>query len=250
MHRIVVAVLGATALGSAVANAADMPLKAPPLPVRYNWTGCYIGGHIGADWARTEWTNTKNTTNFGDLDPGEGFTHTDGSFIGGGQLGCNYQTGPWVFGIEGTFAGSTIKNDITNTVFNAAGPPNDVFTIEVQSVATVTGRLGYAWDNWLLYAKGGYAGADIKLSVSNPHDGHDMVGPSGSGSETNWHNGWTAGVGVEYGLTPNWILGVEYDYMGLETRSHEIGGGAGLYTFDVKPQIQQVVARVSYKFWP
>jgi outer membrane immunogenic protein len=245
MRRFVVALLGAAALSGA-ALAADMPVKAPariiPLPVPvYNWTGCYIGGHAGGGWGRIEWTNTANSTTFGDLSPGNGFTQTKSGFIGGGQSGCNYQINQWVFGIEGTFAGTSIKGDVANTTFGAG---DDLFSTKINSIATVVGRIGYAFNNWLPYIKGGYAGADVKFSVS------DSVGPfTGSGSETKWLSGWTFGGGLEYGLTPNWILGVEYDYIGLQTKSYNVSGtSAGVYSFDVKPSIQQVVARVSYKF--
>jgi outer membrane immunogenic protein len=239
MHRILVAVLGVTAVGVAAASAADLPLKAPPAPFvpRFSWTGCYIGGHVGAGLARTDWTNTFNGTATGDLLPGDSFSESDTGFVGGGQLGCNYQIDQWVLGLEGTFAGSTIQHDFANNIFGGA---DDIFSAEINSIATVTGRLGYALDTWLLYIKGGYAGADVDFSFSDP---------SVSGGESNWHNGWTVGGGVEYALTPNWILGLEYNYINLETKSHELGAGLGGYTFDVDPRIQEVLARVSYKFW-
>jgi outer membrane immunogenic protein len=244
MYRFVVALLGVTALSATAANAADLGLKVPlrtaPLAVGYNWTGCYLGGHAGGGWSVTDWTNVANTTAFGDLAPGQGFQKTDGGFVGGGQIGCNYQVNRWVLGIEGTFAGSTFKGDVANTVFGGA---DDVFTTKVESIATVTGRVGYAWNNWLLYAKGGYAGGEVRFSVS------DTVGVTGSGSGSSWQNGWTVGGGLEYGLTPNWILGVEYDYVDLLTKNYNVAGAsAGVYTFDVHPQIHEILARLSYKF--
>lgn len=243
MRRVVIALLGATAL-SVAANAADLPVRAPfaPVPVAapFTWTGCYLGGHIGAGWAFTKWANTANTVAFGDLTPGQGYSQTDSGFIGGGQLGCNYQAAEWVFGVEGTFAGSTIKGNVNNTLFGAA---DDVFTTKVNSIATATGRLGYAWNNWLFYAKGGYAGGQVKFSVS------DTVAPAGSGSSTHWQNGWTVGGGIEYALTPNWIVGLEYDYVDLLTKNYNVAGtAAGVYTFDVHPRVHEALARLSYKF--
>jgi outer membrane immunogenic protein len=243
MRRFVVALLGVTAL-SVAANAADLPVRAPfyPAPVAapFTWTGCYLGGHVGAGWAYTNWTNTADTTAFGDLLPGQGYSQTDAGFVGGGQIGCNYQAGEWVYGIEGTFAGTTIKGDVANTVFGAA---DDVFTTKINSIATATGRLGYAWNNWLFYGKAGYAGGDVKFSVA------DTVGIIGSGSDSHWHNGWTVGGGVEYALTPNWIVGVEYDYVDLLTKTYNVAGASpGVYNFDVHPQIHEVLARISYKF--
>jgi len=244
MRHLVTAVLAATVLGGGAVQAADLPIKAPVYraPVMYNWSGCYIGGHAGAGWARTEWTNTADTTAFGDLVPGEGFTQTRSGFIGGGQIGCNYQINQWVLGIEGTFSGASIKGSLTNTVFGAG--LDDVFETRVNSILTVTGRIGYAFNNWLPYIKGGYAGANNKLSVS------DTAGMNqGAGSESKWHNGWTIGGGLEYGLTPNWIVGLEYNYIGLQTKNYNIAGAdPGIYAFDVKPRIHELLARVSYKF--
>jgi len=70
----------------------------------------------------------------------------------------------------------------------------------------------------------------------------------GAGSGTQWQSGWTAGAGLEYGLTPNWIIGAEYAYIDVGTANYQVGGGAGSYAFDVKTRIQTVLARVSYKF--
>ena len=74
---------------------------------------------------------------------------------------------------------------------------------------------------------------------------------TGSGSQTQWHNGWTVGAGWEYGITQNWIVGLEYDYAAFETKSYQLAGLAApaVYSFDTKPRdIQSAVVRVSYKF--
>jgi outer membrane immunogenic protein len=241
-------------LGSAqLALAADMPVNAqpflPPRAVVHNdWSGCYVGLQGGGGWGRTEFTNTINTTAFGDLSPGDSLTtDTHSGFIGGGQVGCNYQLAFWVFGVEGSFAAANIKGDLHNTVFGnpLVGAPDDVFTTKINSIGTVTGRVGYAWNNWLLYAKGGYAGANVEFSVSDTNGFNQ-----GSGSETTWRSGWTAGTGLEYGITPNWIIGIEYDYINLGTASYDVGGSGGSYAFDVQPRIHQVIGRFSYKFGP
>jgi outer membrane immunogenic protein len=232
---------------SAVASAADMPTKAPvqraPLATMYNWSGCYAGLNAGGGWARTRFTNTVNTTDFGHLLPGESFTYTYDGFVGGGQIGCNYQVSQWVFGVEGTFAGTSIKGDASDQIILF----DDVFTTRINTLATVTGRVGYAWNNVLLYAKGGYAGAHVKFSVSDTCCGGG-ISPMGAGSDSHWQNGWTVGAGLEYGLTPNWIIGAEYNYIDVGTANYEVGGGAGSYAFDVKTRIQTVLGRVSYKF--
>jgi len=137
---------------------------------------------------------------------------------------------------------------VFNTVF-AAGR-DDQFSWRADWMATITGRLGYAVTNNLFYVKGGYAGVNNRLSVV------DVLPPatgSGSQTQTQWHNGWTVGAGWEYGITQNWIVGLEYDYATFESKSYQLAGaGPGLYTFDAKPRdIQSAVVRLSYKFgWP
>jgi outer membrane immunogenic protein len=81
----------------------------------------------------------------------------------------------------------------------------------------------------------------------------DAVPLTGSGSQTQWHNGWTVGAGWEYGITRNWIVGLEYDYAAFENKNYQLAGASpGIYTFAAKPRdIQSAVARLSYKFdWP
>jgi outer membrane immunogenic protein len=111
-------------------------------------------------------------------------------------------------------------------------------------MATITGRIGYAVTNNLFYAKGGYAGVNNHLSVVdvNPNPS------TGSGSQTQWHNGWTVGAGWEYGLTQNWIVGLE---LTIRLSSQALSArwrGPGVYTFDAKPRdIQSAVVRFNYK---
>ena len=234
---------GATIAQSAsAADLPPMPTKAPAaVVVVQNWSGCYIGGHAGGGWARDKWTNTAKEALFGDLNPGDNFSQTASGFVGGGQIGCNYQTGALVFGVEGTFTGSTIKRDLTNTVFGNG--LDDVFTHKVRAIGTATGRLGYAAGPWMPYVKGGYAAADVSFSVS------DTVGANvGAASASKWHHGWVVGGGLEYMITRNWIVGAEYNYISLQTKSYEFGDSSGVYTFDFRPRIHTAVGRISYKW--
>jgi outer membrane immunogenic protein len=238
---------GALSIGLVTsASAADMAVKARPMappPVAiYNWTGFYIGGHVGGSWTRETWVNTLNTTGFGDLIPGEGFSQRGTGVFGGGHAGYNWQFTNIVLGIEGTISAMDNRGTVANTVFGAA---DDVFSWRASWMATVTGRLGVAFTNHLLYVKGGYAGVDNRLSVV------DVV-PAivGSGAASQWHHGWTVGAGWEYGITPNWIIGLEYNYAAFETKNYQLAGAAvGSYAFDARPRdIQSAVVRLSYKF--
>jgi outer membrane immunogenic protein len=237
----------AAALGANAASAADLSRpyysKAPAfVDSIYNWSGFYVGGHLGGSWTNQSWTNTATTAAFGDLTPGQGFGQRGTGVFGGGQVGYNWQASNYVFGLEGTVSGMDNRGSLLNTVY---GAKDDVFSWRTNWMATVTGRLGYAVTNNLFYVKGGYAGVNSRLAVS------DIVPPAvGSGFTTQWHNGWTVGAGWEYGVTQNWIVGLEYDYSAFQTKSYQLAGtGPGVYAFDARPRdIQSVVARVSYKF--
>ena len=246
--KLIAALAFTAALGTGGASAADLamrpytkaPIFAEPL---YNWSGFYVGGHVGGAWTTQEWTNTANTTAFGDLSFGQGFRQRGSGVFGGGQMGYNWQASNYVFGLEGTISGLNTKGNVLNSVFGSG--LDDQFSWRADWMATVTGRIGYAVTNNLFYVKGGYAGVNNKLSVV------DVVGvATGSGAQNQWHNGWTVGAGWEYGITQNWIVGLEYDYAGFEKMSYQLAGvAAGTYTFDARPRdIQSAVVRLSYKF--
>jgi outer membrane immunogenic protein len=88
---------------------------------------------------------------------GTNFDIDASGIIGGGQAGFNYQTGPWVIGVEGSVAGSDLDSTIRSPFF----PTSDSYSADVDFLTTVTGRIGYAQGKWLAYAKGGWAGADV-----------------------------------------------------------------------------------------
>ena len=166
---------------AAPAFAADMPArtytKAPPVynapALIYNWTGFYIGGHVGGAFSVN-----------GD---------EDARFIGGGQVGYDYQFSPnWVFGIEANYS---FMDTGSNGNFFGNGSP-----FANRGLGSVTGRVGYAIGPALLYAKGGYAWADTRVS-----NGLDVSGDGG-------RDGYTVGAGVEYMFTQSWSAKVEYQY--------------------------------------
>ena len=230
-----------------VAFAADMPIKAPvykairTVAPADNWSGFYFGGHIGGAWTNEQFINNGNGGGFGDLAPGQGFRQRNSGVMGGAQIGYNWQANNYVFGMEGTISGLDNKGTVVNTAFGAA---DDIFTWRANVLATVVGRAGFAVQNNLFYIKGGYAGVNNRLNVS------DTVAPAtGSGGQTHWANGWTVGAGWEYGITRNWIVGLEYNYAAFGSQTYQLGGTSGNYTFDTKPRdIQWAVVRASYKF--
>jgi outer membrane immunogenic protein len=251
VKKFLFVVIAAAAFCGSPAIAADMPVKAPAAAPTFNWTGWYVGGHAGYGWARSqEGMDPPFLAGFyigapcaliaaGGGAGGQDCAHGLQGFIGGGQTGYNWQKGNWVFGVEASFSGASVSG--TETIVPGASP--NIVETKIQSLFLATGRVGYAWDRTLIYAKGGYAGGSVKFTAAG-------IPGFETGTMTSWHNGWAVGGGVEYALTPNWIVGAEYIFADLGRNSRTVVGSLGdtaNLNVDVN-QFQSVVGRVSYKF--
>jgi outer membrane immunogenic protein len=249
MKRILIASAVALAAGGQ-ALAADLPPPAPMprapatyVPIvapPYNWTGFYIGGNLGGAF-----TNGNFNTNIA----GATVTTTSStSFIGGGQVGANYQFwGGVVIGAEAMFDWlPNTKNTIT--LSSPPGTPVGNATINNRWLTTATGKLGYGWDRVLLYGKGGGAWVGANNSGITTIPGGAAVGLTGPINIF----GWTAGLGVEWAFWGNWSARAEYDYIGLQNATYTTVGGAGVpagVTIGTSNRnIQLVTAGVNYKF--
>lgn len=202
--------LGAAALivaaSTASVQAADLPYgsRAPytvsqPLNM-YSWMGPYLGGNLG--WA---WGSVDNNV-----------TRPSG-FVGGAQAGYNFQTGPWVFGVEGDLQATGASDTFAPWKFS-----NPWF-------GTVRGRAGYAFNNILFYGTAGLAFGELR-------------GETFGLSETHTNAGWTAGVGAEFGLTPNWSTKIEFLFVDLNDNNFTITGVQNGYHFGL------LRAGVNYRF--
>jgi outer membrane immunogenic protein len=228
-------------LFAAPAFAADMPVKARPAPAVaavYNWSGFYIGGHVGGLRGDKDWAFVENSG--GPNIPPILTSHNVSGLIAGGQVGFNWQSGNFVFGVEG-------EGSWTNADGARACPDPEANCItDVRWLASITGRLGYAWNNVLLYAKGGWAWAGDRYFVRFPgFPGDDEQ----SGNQT--HNGWTVGGGIEFGVTPNWSIKGEYMFADLGDRTFNftrISDGAFIERTRVEQQIHTFKIGVNYRF--
>src|SRR5258708_39559000 len=191
--------LGAAAIiaFAAPAFAADIPprtyTKAPVYTapqVVYNWTGFYIGGHLGGAFAGNN-----------------SLEGTGGRFMGGVQGGFDYQFATnWVVGAEAQY--SWLSNNNNGVVF----PGNTLVTTNNNQLGSATGRLGYTWGPALLYAKGGYAWRD------NHNIGVTVAGvPAAVTTNGTRKDGYTVGAGLEYMFAPNWSAKAAYQYYNFRT---------------------------------
>jgi outer membrane immunogenic protein len=252
----------AVAALSVPAFAADMPLKAPMMaPVAlppYSWTACYVGGHVGVGWGRKEFSDNVNAVN--DLGGSIPF-NVGADFLGGGQIGCDYQfASNWVIGIAGDFSWANIEGQTDDPFFAGKNGNPETLYAKTDFLATATGRIGYAWDHYLLYAKGGAAWAHDKYSISNMGAFAGGLCLNGNGcnptaSETRF--GWTVGGGFEWAFANNWSTFIEGDYYGFGTKGITFtdpnaavifGTGGTSTTYDVKQYIAAVKIGLNYRF--
>jgi outer membrane immunogenic protein len=219
--------------------AARPSYKAPPpvaAPVQFTWTGCHIGAHIGGGWGNKQWED------LGGDDISDNTSYATNGFLGGGQIGCDYQWGgPVVFGIEGSFAGTSIKG--------SGVQPFESETAAVSSkidwLATLTGRVGFAVDHALIYVKGGGAWVREKHTTREVTAGDELE--IQSQTLTSNRSGWLFGAGIEYAFLPNWSAKLEYNFMDFGTKS---------FLFDqlsedpvsIKQQLHTITFGVNYRF--
>lgn len=239
----VVACVLAVFLGSA--NAADMPLKAPPPPAP-SWTGFYIGVNGGAGWA-----TAASSINFAGLAiagvgafGGGSFpiaSHELNGFLGGGQVGYNWQTGNIVLGVEGDGDWANITGTAPCILVLSCGDT-------VNWTADATARIGVLpMSNMLIYVKGGAAwvGETHTLSAS-------IGGVTLNSSLTTTKTGGLLGIGTEYLFAPHWTAKIEYDYADYGSHTDSltlaVAGLSASVPVQTSLQMSTVRAGVNYHF--
>jgi outer membrane immunogenic protein len=227
MRALLVAAAGMLAISAvSAASAADIPRKAPPLPAPIeppipvnSWTGFYIGGNGGYGWSHRNFTNTITGT-LGDIQRSGSNSGSDNGrgWFGGGQIGFNYQfLTNWVAGIEADIDAAHITSS-TSACFTGFGTGVcGIRDTDVKDFGTVRGRLGYAFNNVLVYGTGGWAWGHgtntIQFTCLGPQcpgtSGLPPTSPIPTSVDVN-PTGWAAGGGVEWAFLPNWTLRAEY----------------------------------------
>jgi outer membrane immunogenic protein len=238
MKKTCIGIAALAALITAPAFAADMPLKAPPPPPApaCTWCGWYVG--LNAGWvgsASNTITNTGTDTGIGGLGavlalgiiPAT-INNSPNGFIGGGQIGYNWQQGAVVYGLEADLDGVSAKHTVTNVV--TLPPLTTTFSRELDWLSTVRGRIGFtAAPNFLIYATGGVAFGESKIGLSavDPTAGPPL---SAAATTSTTSAGGTVGAGVEWMVAPHWSLKAEYLYADLGRQSATINYAYGPFT--------------------
>jgi outer membrane immunogenic protein len=241
--------IGAALLLGGSANAADLAVpayKASVMAPAFSWTGWYIGGNIGAGWG-------ENADAVATPGPGVNFgagptsaNSTPGGVIGGGQVGYDWQVNrSWVFGLVADFQGADIRGSSSGPGPGNGCAPSVCATEDLRFLGTARGRLGWTAGNWLLYGTGGVAYG----SVNSTENFSNLIFPiTGSRSET--RVGWTGGVGVNYAMTQNWVVGLEYLHYDLGTTSVTGTDASGKFSATVDQKVGGDIVRgvINYKF--
>jgi len=246
MKKLVLAasILAASAMSASAADLAARPYTKAPAPavVAYDWSGFYIGLHAG--YASSDPRFDFVTAGHYNLVPGNSFGFGADGFMGGGHAGYNWQRSNFVFGLEGSVSYTDLRGNAISPFF----PASDTFHTKQEWIATVTPRLGVTSGAWLFYVKGGVAFTELRTRIQDTFDYNER-------NETK--TGWTVGGGVEWMVSPNWIVGVEGNY-------YDFGNCCGGLTFNralatnavlgsssnhsTRFDDWSVLGRVSYKF--
>ena len=286
MKKLAIAAVAGSALlaGIVTASAADMAVKARPIPMApapFSWTGFYIGANVGGAW-----TGDNGGSDFGPLFPGfivlapnaviptvfpgqlaslDGGGRQSG-VIGGGQIGYNWQVNQFVLGFEADAQGTGL-NGSSGSATRTFGPPlilatvNQTVTVDfghIDWMASFRGRAGFAVDRALFYVTGGAAVAGIGGSTTTVVNSATIAIPAGTftatngGDSTRW--GWTVGGGIEWAFSPNWSVAGEYRYtdFGSRARTFDIPDGFGgvfaTGTSSNRLTVEQATFRLNYRF--
>ena len=225
---------------------ASLLLKAPP-PESYDWTGFYVGGHLGIAWGRSNWTEQPDglAGSLNLLQRPDAFNET-GSWFGGVQAGYNYMlANRFVIGVHADVSAPAFQNldgvSIGGTsTFVSPTLGQQSYSETVLDMGTVRGRIGYAPGHWLFYATGGFAWSYDQLTVNQLANGGTTDMPF------LWRLGWVAGGGVEFPLLPNWTAGMEYLYRRYGNGT--VGFANAGQTFQSDLALQELRLTLNYRF--
>lgn len=233
--------------------------SAGPPPI-YTWTGFYVGGHVGAGWDQTTFSDPGAVIPpFGQVQSiaplGSSIDINASGFLGGVQGGYNYQfNNHFVVGVEGSFTGLNLNGFRTDPFFDGKNGLGIRMSTRTDTIGAFSGRVGYAWNNFMFYGGGGLAWTHNAYNFQNLSVLGNTVCPTGcdaSGSID--RTGWLLKAGMEYALSQRWSTSLEYDHLQFDTKdvkfvSFNVPGADAL--FGAKQNIDILKVSVNYRFTP
>jgi high affinity Mn2+ porin len=247
------------------AEAGDLPVKAPPVPAAYDWTGFYVGGHLGYAGGSSRWLATQTgavaPVVAGSLDMFNAynpFRDTGSDFVGF-QGGYNYMVpSRWLFGVEGDVSFPSFAEPVPHLISGTStlsSPSIGVasYSEQMEFSGTLRGRIGYAPNlgassHWLFYATGGLAWTFDQFTRTQIA-GMPAGGTAVPGQVENLFMvprvGGTAGAGVEYALPSNWTARLEYLFIDYGNRS--VTFPAGAQRFDSNLTLNELRFGLNYR---
>jgi outer membrane immunogenic protein len=277
MKATVLGIMAGLLFGGSAMSADLTPYKAPPppppVPVAYDWSGVYVGGHIGGGWDTTKFADPDAFSNLINCcilvsTTNSGTAPTDinsSSFLGGAQAGWMYQVGRLVVGGDFDWSGTHMNGSGNGVSFPAlvggTSAAAERYSVDTKWTATSTLTVGLARDRWMFYSKTGFAAAEntYKLNIAGLGGG---VPFAFSSSTNDTVVGWTFGTGVKWAFADNWFVNAEYDYLDLGSKSQNLSGSftatpaflavnpGATFTPTFRQYISEVKVGLNYKFSP
>ena len=243
MRGMTVAIVLGALIGGA--EAAELPVKAPPQPAAaYNWTGLYVGAHYGDVWGTSNWTASGAAGSFSVYQPYDAFSDTGSRFAG---VQAGYDTmlpNRFVIGAVADVSFPSFQDKAGLSIggistFAVPGIGPESFSETMLTFGTVRGRVGYAPGNWLFYATGGFAWAYDQVSLTPQTTGITE-------SHLLPRFGGAAGAGIEMPVVPHWTASVEYLFTAFGKTG--ITFASTRQRFDSDLTVQELRAGLNYHF--
>jgi outer membrane immunogenic protein len=252
--RLILGIAFATALaGPVLAADMTMPMKAPSYAAAFSWTGTYVGANVGGVWGKFDVTPATTNNLTGAVGAPGVMSINNSSLIGGFQAGYNWQIGQWVLGLEQDYQFTGLKQTATFAAPAGLFLAGDSMAIKTDYLAATRAKLGVAWDRALIYAAGGLETAEFDVTSTYVARGAGGSPALGFTDTNKLHFGFNVGAGIDYAVTNNVFIGVEYRYLDLGKETYNLGAftPAGLPAQTVSSSVSmtasEVTARLNFK---